>query len=375
MNTFNVYPLWPIEPVKALGCKVWDSAGTEYLDMYGGHAVISIGHCHPVYNEMLKEQIDRISFYSNTITNSLQIRLAQELGEACGYPDYSLFLVNSGAESNENALKLASFHTGRDRILTIKKAFHGRTSAAVAVTDNPKIQAPINKSDKVTFIEMNDLEALEKELITREYCALIIEGIQGVGGIRLPDEDFWSAARKLCSQSGTLLIVDEIQSGYGRTGEFFAHSFAGIKADIITTAKGMGNGFPIGGVIISPDIKAEHGALGSTFGGSFLACTAALAVLKVIKEENLIENAIREGEYLINSLRDCPAIKEVRGRGLMIGFDIKEGYESLRNRLLFEKHIFTGAAGANTIRLLPPMIINRAESDHFLRSLNELTIN
>lgn len=372
MKLFDVYPLWNIEPVKGQGCHIWDKEGNEYLDLYGGHAVISIGHCHPTYNKMLKEQVDNLGFYSNAVQNGLQKRLAEELGEMCGYLDYNLFLCNSGAEANENAFKVASFNTGRKKILAIKKAFHGRTSGAVEATDNPKIQAEFNKNNNVTFVPLNDIEAARMELEKREYAALIIEGIQGVAGIFVPDSNYLNSLRKICDETGTLLILDEIQSGYGRTGKFFAHQYSGVKADIITVAKGIGNGFPLSGVIISPNIEASYGMLGTTFGGNHLACTAAIAVLKVMKEENLIENAAIVGQYLMDQLKGHKAIKELRGKGLMIGIELNEGFTTLRNRLLFEKHIFTGGAGANVIRLLPPLCITKEIADQFITAFTEL---
>ncbi len=374
MELFDVYPLWNIEPVKGEGCKIWDKNGVEYTDLYGGHAVISIGHCHPVYKQTLKDQIDNLGFYSNAVQNSLQKELAARLGEMCGYNDYALFLCNSGAEANENAFKLASFHTGRKKLLAIGKAFHGRTSGAVEATDNPKIQAEFNRNNNVVFVPLNDIEAAEKELNKGEYAALVIEGIQGVAGIFEPSREYLQELRKLCSQTGTVLILDEIQSGYGRTGKFFAHQHCGVKADIITVAKGIANGFPMGGVIISPEIEPKYGMLGTTFGGNHLACAAAIAVLKVMKAEGLVENAAAMGEYLIDALRGNKAIKELRGKGLMIGIELNEGYTDLRNKLLFEKHIFTGGAGANVIRLLPPLCINKAVCDRFIAAFNELSV-
>ncbi len=372
MKLFDVYPLWNIEPVKGEGCKIWDSEGKEYLDLYGGHAVISIGHCHPVYNKILKEQIDKLGFYSNAVQNNLQKELAQKLGQICGYPEYNLFLCNSGAEANENAFKVASFHTGRKRILAISKAFHGRTSGAVEATDNPKIQAEFNKNNNVTFVPLNDIDAARQELEKREYAALIIEGIQGVAGIFLPDSNYLEALRQICNETGTLLILDEIQSGYGRTGKFFAHQHSGVQADIITVAKGIGNGFPLSGVIISPKIEAVYGMLGTTFGGNHLACAAAIAVLKVMEDEKLVENAAEIGNYLMERLKGHKAIKELRGKGLMIGIELNEGFNTLRNRLLFEKQIFTGGAGANVIRLLPPLCITKEIADRFIEAFTEL---
>ena len=372
MKLFDVYPLWNIEPVKGEGCRIWDKEGTEYLDLYGGHAVISIGHCHPTYNKILKEQIDKLGFYSNAVQNSLQKELATRLGEMCGYPDYNLFLCNSGAEANENAFKVASFHTGRKRILALSKAFHGRTSGAVEATDNPKIQAEFNKNNNVTFVPLNDLEAAKRELEKREYAAMIVEGIQGVAGIFVPDSNYLKSLREICNETGTVLILDEIQSGYGRTGKFFAHQHSGVEADIITVAKGIGNGFPLSGVIISPKIEAVYGMLGTTFGGNHLACAAAIAVLQVMKEENLIENAAKIGDYLMEKLSGHKAIKELRGKGLMIGIELNEGFSTLRNQLLFEKHIFTGGAGANVMRLLPPLCITKEIADDFLAAFEEL---
>lgn len=374
MNLFNVYQLWPIEPVKAKGCSIWSKDGKEYIDLYGGHAVISIGHCHPTYCKMMKDQLDKLGFYSNAVQNSLQSDLAKKLGEVSGYTDYSLFLCNSGAEANENAIKLASFHTEKAKILAFGKAFHGRTSGAVAVTDNPKIQAPFNKTDNITFVPLNDINAVTKEIQGGEYAAVIIEGIQGVSGIHEPELDFLKLLRKICDKYGVILILDEVQSGYGRTGKFFAHQYAGIKADIITTAKGMANGFPIGGVIISPKFEAIYGMLGTTFGGNHLACTAAIAVLKVIEDENLIENAKVMGEYFTSKLKGNKAIKEIRGRGLMIGIELYEEFYDLRDKLLFEKNIFTGGAGKGVIRLLPPLCVDKVTADKFIKAFNELTL-
>lgn len=373
MNLFDVYTLWDIEPVKASGTKVWDSNGIEYLDLYGGHAVISIGHCHPTYTSMLHAQLDKLGFYSNAVQNSLQRELAEELGNICGYPQYSLFLCNSGAEANENAMKAASFQTGRKRILAIGKAFHGRTSGAVEATDNPKIQAPFNRNSNITFIPINDIDALESNLKSRQYAAFIFEGIQGVAGIYEPSVEYLRRAEELCKETGTILIADEVQSGCGRTGDFFAHQKSGVKPQIITMAKGTGNGFPIGAVLLSGNIKAEKGMLGTTFGGNHLACTAAIAVMKVIRKENLLENARKMGDYLLNALRGNKAIKELRGRGLMIGIELQPEYEDLRNRLLFEEHIFTGGAGKRVIRLLPPLCISKEDCDRFIEAFNKLT--
>lgn len=373
MNLFDVYTLWNIEPVRAKGCRLWDRNGTEYLDFYGGHAVISIGHTHPEYTRMLKEQIDKIGFYSNSVINSLQQEVADKLGELCGYPDYALFLCNSGAEANENALKLASFHTGKKRVIAFREAFHGRTSGAVAVTDNPAIQSPFNTGHEVTFLPLNDIDAVAKELDKGDVAAVIIEGIQGVAGIFAPDTEFLQQLEVVCKKHDTVLILDEVQSGYGRTGKFFAHQFAGIKADIITTAKGMGNGFPIGGVIISPKFKPRKGMLGTTFGGNHLACAAAIAVLKVLKEESLINNAEEMGEYLQKELSACRGIEEIRGRGLMIGVQLTPDQSELRNKLLFESHIFTGGAKNNVMRLLPPLSISKDEIDIFIREFKKHT--
>lgn len=374
MNLFDVYPLYPIEPVKGKGSYVYDKEGKEYLDLYGGHAVISIGHAHPHYVQAVSEQVATLGFYSNSVENSLQGRLAELLGKVSGYADYSLFLCNSGAEANENALKLASFHTGKSKVLAFGKAFHGRTSGAVAATDNPKIVAPFNRTDNVVFVPLNDIEAVERELSKGEFAAVIVEGIQGVAGIHLPSEEFLRQLRETTQKHSVVLILDEIQSGYGRTGRFFAHQYSGIRPDIITTAKGMGNGFPIGGVLISPAIEPWHGMLGTTFGGNHLACAAAIAVLEVIEAENLVENAAEVGEYLLAELQKIPAAKNVRGRGLMIGFDVDGSGSEMRRRLLFEKSIFTGGAGASTVRLLPSLAITREHADKFLNALKEITL-
>ena len=377
MDLFKVYRLWDIEPVRGLGTTLWDKDGNEYTDLYGGHAVISIGHSHPHYVKMLSEQLSRLGFYSNAVQNSLQKDLAQRLGKVSGYDDYSLFLCNSGAEANENAMKVASFHTGRAKMLAFRKAFHGRTSGAVAVTDNPKIRSPFNATGNVEFVPLNDFDAAEKALQTRDYAAAIIEGIQGVAGIYEPTDGFMRELRHLCTRYGTLLILDEIQSGYGRTGKFFAHEHSGIRADIVTTAKGMANGFPIGGVIISPDIHPEYGMLGTTFGGNHLACTAALAVLDVMENEHLVENAAKIGEYFFSAFhpdgKPDPAIAEYRGKGLMIGLEIRPEYSGLRDRLLFEEHFFTGAAGASVIRLLPSLTISADTAARFMDSWHRLT--
>lgn len=373
MDLFKVYKLWDIEPVRGLDTTLWDKDGVEYTDLYGGHAVISIGHCHPHYVKMLQDQLTKLGFYSNAVQNSLQRELASRLGKASGYDDYSLFLCNSGAEANENAMKLASFATGRARVLAFRKAFHGRTSGAVAATDNPKLRAPFNSTGNITFVPLGDIQAVEHELASREYAAVIIEGIQGVAGIYEPGDEFLRGLRSLCDKYGTKLILDEIQSGYGRSGMFFAHQRSGVRADIITTAKGMANGLPIGGVLISPDIKAEYGMLGTTFGGNHLACTAALAVLDVIENEHLIENAAKVGERFKATLAGDKALKEYRGRGLMIGLELKDEYIGLRDRLLFEKHFFTGAAGAGVIRLLPSLTVSGQTADRFIAAWKELT--
>lgn len=374
MKPFDVYPLYPVEPVRGRGCHVYDREGTEYLDLYGGHAVISIGHSHPHYVAAIADQVSKLGFYSNSVQNSLQVRLAEMLGKMSGYEDYSLFLCNSGAEANENALKLASFHTGRKRVLAFSKAFHGRTSGAVAATDNPKIVSPFNRTDNIVFVPLNDIGAVSRELSTGEFAAVIIEGIQGVAGIHIPDDNFLVQLREATKQTGTMLILDEIQSGYGRSGRFFAHQYAGIRPDLITTAKGMGNGLPIGGVLISPEFEAVHGMLGTTFGGNHLACAAAIAVLEVMRDENLVDNALRVGEYLIAQLKTIPAAKDVRGRGLMVGFDVDGSAAEMRRRLLFEKHIFTGGAGMSTIRLLPALGITEEHVDLFVNALKDLTL-
>ena len=345
----------------------------EYTDLYGGHAVISVGHCHPHYVQKVSEQLGKLGFYSNAVQNSLQRELAQRLGKVSGYDDYSLFLCNSGAEANENAMKLASFHTGKPKILAFSKAFHGRTSGAVAVTDNPKIQSPFNATSNVEFCPLNDIDAVEAKLSKGDFAAVIIEGIQGVAGIYEPADEFLHGLRSLCDKYGCLLILDEIQSGYGRTGKFFAHQHSGVRADIITTAKGMANGFPIGGVLISPSVKAEYGMLGTTFGGNHLACSAALAVLDIIEDEHLVENAAKVGEYFREAFASDAALKEYRGKGLMIGLEIKDEYAGLRDRLLFEKKFFTGAAGAKVIRLLPSLTISLETAQSFVKAWKELT--
>ena len=366
MTLFNVYSLYPVEPVRGKGCLVYDAAGTEYLDLYGGHAVISIGHAQPDYVRALSEQAARLGFYSNSVENSLQTTLAEKLGRASGYGDYSLFLCNSGAEANENALKLASFQTGRAKVLAFSKAFHGRTSGAVAATDNPSIRSPFNGTPNVEFAPLNDLEAARAKLATREFAAVIIEGIQGVSGIHCPTDEFLRGLHAAATETGTQLVLDEIQSGYGRTGRFFAHQWAGIRPDLITMAKGMGNGFPIGGVLIAPHFEARPGLLGTTFGGSHLACAAAIAVLDVMEREKLVENAADTGEYLLGELRKADGPKEIRGRGLMIGIEIDGSGAEFRKKLLFGKHVFTGGAGASTVRLLPALCLTRELADRFL---------
>jgi hypothetical protein len=351
---------------------VWDENGTEYLDLYGGHAVISIGHAHPHYVEMISNQVATLGFYSNSVINKLQEQVTERLGKVCGYDDYSLFLINSGAEANENALKLASFYNGRTRMVSFNKAFHGRTSLAVEVTNNPKIIAPINDCGHVTYLPLNDIEAMKNELAKGDVCAVIIEGIQGVGGIQLPTDEFMQALREACTAHNTILVLDEIQSGYGRSGKFFAHQYNGIKADIITVAKGIGNGFPMAGVLISPMFTPVYGQLGTTFGGNHLACSAALAVLDVIGQENLVENAAKVGEYLMTELKKFPQIKEVRGRGLMIGLEFEEPIKELRLKLLKEQHVFTGVSGTNVLRLLPPLCLSMEEANLFLERFRKV---
>lgn len=366
MKLFDVYPLFDINIVKGKGCRVWDDHGTEYLDLYGGHAVISIGHAHPHYVDMISRQVATLGFYSNSVINPLQQQLAERLGKICGYEDYALFLINSGAEANENALKLASFYNGRTRIISFCKAFHGRTSLAVEATDNPKIIAPINEGGHVTYLPLNDIEVMQAELAKGDVCAVILEGIQGVGGIQLPTDAFMHALRQACTEQNTVLILDEIQSGYGRSGKFFAHQYYGIQADIITIAKGIGNGFPMGGVLISPMFTPVYGQLGTTFGGNHLACSAALAVLDVIEKEHLIDNAAQVGDFLIQELKKFPQIKEVRGRGMMIGLEFNEPIKEIRLRLLKEHHVFTGVSGTHVLRLLPPLCLSMEEARLFL---------
>ena len=372
MELFDVYSLFNVTPVRAKGCKVWDDKGQEYLDLYGGHAVISVGHCHPHYNEVLTDQLGKIGFYSNSVRNPLQEELARRIGIASGYEDYSLFLDNSGAESNENAAKLASFHTGRDRIVAFRRSFHGRTSGAVAMTDNPSIVSPFNAHHKVTFCELNDAAAVEAELAKGDVAGVIVEGIQGCGGIHLPEYAFLQALERLCKQYGAVLILDEVQSGYGRTGKFFAHQWAGIRPGIITMGKGIANGFPCGGILIAPEFQARKGMLGTTFGGNYLACAGALAVLDIIEQEGLVANALAVGDYIKESLPKSPRIKEVRGKGLMLGIEFNEPVAPLRQALLYDKHIFTGVAGQNMIRLLAPLCLTKAEADRFLTAFKEV---
>ena len=372
MQLFDVYSLFDVTPVKARGCTIWDDKGQEYLDLYGGHAVISVGHSHPHYVQALKDQLDKIGFYSNSVRNPLQEELAARLGEVSGYPDYSLFLDNSGAESNENALKLASFHTGKDRVIAFHGSFHGRTSGAVAVTDNPKIVSPFNAVHKISFCNLNDSKAVEEVLRGGDVAGVIIEGIQGCGGINIPRPGFLAELRALCDKYGACLILDEVQSGYGRSGKFFAHQWDGVKADIVTMGKGIANGFPCGGILISPKFKASKGLLGTTFGGNYLAMAAALAVLDIIQEEGLVQNALEVGEYLQASIPSSPLIKEVRGRGLMTGIQFNVPVAPIRSKLLYEKHIFTGVAGQDIIRLLAPLVLTKAQADTFIQALKEV---
>ena len=372
MNLFDVYPLFDVNIVKGSGCHVWDDKGQEYLDLYGGHAVISIGHAHPHYVEAVSKQVATLGFYSNSVINKLQAELAERLGKASGYEDYQLFLINSGAEANENALKLASFYNGRTRVLSFEKAFHGRTSLAVEVTNNPKIIAPINDNGHVTYLPLNDLEAFRRELAKGDVCAVIIECIQGVGGIRMVTPEFMQGLRAACDEYNTVLICDEIQCGYGRSGKFFAHQHLGVRPDMITVAKGIANGLPMGGVLIAPKFKPVYGQLGTTFGGNHLACAAALAVLDVIEQEHLVENAAQVGKHLIERIKalQLPHVIDVRGEGLMIGIELDVPYKEIRNRLLFEEHCFTGCSGTNVLRLLPPLSLSMQEVDDFLQRLD-----
>ena len=375
MKLFDVYPLFDVNIVRGKGCRVWDDKGQEYLDLYGGHAVISIGHAHPHYIGKVTEQLNKIGFYSNSVINKLQVELAERLGKMCGYDDYQLFLINSGAEANENALKLASFTNGRTRVLSCEKAFHGRTSLAVEVTDNPKIIAPINDNSHVTYLPMNDLPVWEAELAKGDVCAVILECIQGVGGIKLATPAFAQGLAAACKKYGTVLVCDEIQCGYGRSGKFFAHQWLGIRPDIITVAKGIANGFPMGAVLISPTFKPVYGQLGTTFGGNHLACAAALAVLDVFESENLVENAHEAGEYLIARLKELQQteqhITDVRGRGLMIGIDLDIPHKDVRQPLIYQEHCFTGCAGTNILRLLPPLCMTKADADDFIERLKK----
>lgn len=377
MNLFDVYPLFDVNIVKGKGCHVWDDKGQEYLDLYGGHAVISVGHCHPHYIEKLARQLGRLGFYSNSVVNKLQVELAERLGKACGYEDYQLFLINSGAEANENALKLASFYNGRKRVLSLSKAFHGRTSLAVETTDNPKIIAPINANGHVTYLPLNDLDAFKVELAKGDVCAVIVECIQGVGGIRLATAEFMQGVRQACDETDTVLICDEIQCGYGRSGKFFAHQHLGVKPDLITVAKGIGNGFPMGAVLISPKFTPVYGQLGTTFGGNHLACAAALAVLDIMEEEHLVENAAKVGNFLMEGIKALrlPHVVDVRGRGLMIGVELDVPYKEIRNKLLFEEHCFTGCSGTNVLRLLPPLCLSEVEAADFLKRLERVVNN
>ena len=375
MQLFDVYPLFDITIERGKGCHVWDSEGQEYLDLYGGHAVISVGHAHPHYVEAISSQVAKLGFYSNSVQNPLQKELAKRLGKACGYEDYSLFLINSGAEANENALKLSSFYNGRTRVLSLEKAFHGRTSLAVEATNNPKIIAPINANGHVTYLPLNDIEAWKKEIEKDDVCACIIECIQGVGGIRMVSAEFLQALRKLCDEHNTVLICDEIQCGYGRSGKFFAHQHLGVKPDMITVAKGICNGFPMGGVLISPKFTPVYGQLGTTFGGNHLGCAGSLAVLDIMEEEHLVENAAKVGAYLINELKkligSCHVV-DVRGEGLMIGIELDIPYKEPRTRLIKEEHCFTGCSGTNVIRLLPPLCLSMDEAQQFMEKFKRV---
>lgn len=372
MKLFDVYPLFDINIVKGEGCRVWDDKGTEYLDLYGGHAVISIGHAHPHYVKKISEQVATLGFYSNSVINQLQVELAERLGKLSAYEDYQFFLINSGAEANENALKLASFYNGRTRILAAEKAFHGRTSLAVEATHNPKIIAPINANGHVTYLPLNDLSAWTAEIEKGDVCAVIIECIQGVGGIRMVTAEFLKGLSEVCNKYNTVLICDEIQCGYGRSGKFFAHQHLGVRPDMITVAKGIGNGFPMGGVLISPKFEPQYGQLGTTFGGNHLACAAALAVIDVIEKEQLVDNAAKVGAYLMEELKKIPQIKDVRGEGLMIGMEFEQPIKEIRTRLLKEQHVFTGVSGTNVIRLLPPLCLSMDDAKEFLNRFRKL---
>ncbi len=372
MELFDVYSLFDVTPVKAQGCRIWDKDGQEYLDLYGGHAVISVGHSHPHYIAAITEQLGKIGFYSNSVINPLQQKLAEKLGKISGYEDYSLFLDNSGAESNENAMKLASFHTGKDRIVAFRKSFHGRTSGAVAVTDNPAIVSPFNANHKVTFCDLNNAAQVEDALKGGDVAGVIIEGIQGCGGINLPAPEFMQSLETLCKKYGAALILDEVQSGYGRSGKFFAHQWYGIRPDLITLGKGISNGFPCGGVMISPEFEARKGMLGTTFGGNYLAMAGAIAVLEIIEKEDLVGNALKVGEYLKANIPASPKIKEVRGKGLMLGIEFNEDVAPIRKELLFNKHIFTGVAGKNMVRLLAPLCLSMEQAGRFIEALKEV---
>ena len=375
MNLFDVYPLYDLTPVSASGCTITDDKGIQYLDLYGGHAVISVGHSHPHYIKRISDQLKGIGFYSNSVQNPMQVELAKKLGEQSGYEDYALFLCNSGAEANENALKLASFVTGKKRVIAFDKSFHGRTSAAVAMTDNPKIVAPINDVHDRKILPLNDVEALKKALAGGEVAAVLVEGIQGIGGCRVPDPAFLQEVSRMCKEKGVVFILDEIQSGYGRSGKFFAHQHAGIRPGVITVAKGMGNGFPVGGVLISPEYKPWHGMLGTTFGGNYLACAASLAVLEIMEQEKLIENAAKVGGFLMNELAAFKQIKEIRGKGLMIGLEFDGPVAGLRKNLLFDEKIFTGVTGTNVIRILPPLTLTLNDASRFLEAFARLSKN
>lgn len=374
MKPFDVFPLYDVEIVRGSGCNVWDADGNEYLDLYGGHAVISIGHCHPHYIECVTRQLNLLGFYSNSVQNHLQTEFAERLGKACGYEDYSLFMINSGAEANENAMKLASFHNGRSRILAAGGAFHGRTSLAVEATDNPKINAPVNSNNHVTFLPLNDTEAFVSEIAKGDVCAVIVECIQGVGGIHLATKEFMHALRKACDEYNTVLICDEVQCGYGRSGKFFAHQHLDVKPDLITVAKGIACGFPMGGLLISPKFEPVYGMLGTTFGGNHLACAAALAVLDVIENENLVSNAGEVGAHIMKRCEEIDEIKDIRGEGLMIGLEFAKPVKELRKDLIFEQRVFTGGAGTNILRLLPPLTLSMAQADDFVERLKNALV-
>ncbi|WP_109436539.1 aspartate aminotransferase family protein [Aquimarina sp. AU119] len=375
MKLFDVYPLYDVEPINAYDCIVVDKNGIEYLDMYGGHAVISIGHSHPHYVKKLKEQIEKIGFYSNAVQNSLQSRLAKKLGELSGYDEYQLFLCNSGAEANENALKLASFYTGKSRVIAFNNGFHGRTSAAVATTDNTKIISPLNAQQDVAFLPLNEIELVKTELEKGDVCAVIVEPIQGVGGLDEGTTEFFTALETLCHEFGAVLILDEVQSGFGRSGKFFAHQYHGITPDIISIAKGMGNGFPIGGIMIAPHIEPNYGMLGTTFGGNHLACIAALSVLEVIETENLIDNTRLTGEYFLSQVQQIPGLQKVKGKGLMLGLEFDFEVSELRKKMIYDEHIFTGGAmNKKLLRILPPLTIGKKEIDQFIKALQNVLV-